>query len=377
MELSKEELNELKKFYEFVGLQKSSSLNGAEIMDIFRLLKIKPEVDSNGIRKLTPYEILEVPPQFIDGKRERPIVFAIKNRAKKVGKPSVAYGKFIYQSKKVKEEDSILEQIIEEYKHAVFCGNDADAQKYMDLIDALSNGKAAEIVGSFYDYRKFYKQMKKQLLIDIFSHFFLLYLQSRSLTIKKGIIKGGKVYRAYREDERYVEEEISVPNFGIGMNPDMPAIRSISVQGASDDFEKRPKVRESKEPVYEDVVDMSEVVSSIQNKVTEEKNNIKESLEKYGNIRNKSEDYIEQMLRDNPLNPPKTKEPEFFEEELEENLESEIDYSSMLGDISNLNFEEFEKNEPAEPVAKDNIIEEKLKEKYNNENLMDKGRSYE
>ena len=62
---------------------------------------------------------------------------------------------------------------------------------------------------------------------------------------------------------------------------------------------------------------------------------------------------------------------------MEENLESEIDYSAMLGDISNLNFEEFEKNEPAEPVAKDNIIEEKLKEKYSNENIMDKGRSYE
>ena len=408
MELSNEELIELKKFYEFVGVNKSAVTKGTELVDVFRLLKIKPELDENGFRKFTPYEILGVPPQFRDGKHESPIVFAIKNRAKKIGKPSCEYGTFIYQSKKVKEEDSLLEQIIEDYKHAVFCGDAAEAEKFKDLIDALTQGKADEIIGSFYDYHKFYRKMKKQLLIDIFSHFFLMYIQARNLSIKKGIIKGNKVYRAYREDERYAEREELLPNFGVNMGPDMPVIQSISV-GGTEDYEKKIQTKDSHEqkntaPVQSEV---AAVMSSIEEKISEEKDNIKNMIRGFDNIRNKSEDYIEQMLNDNPLNPPETMEPAFFENEILENADmveefrkesmkmidieelrkhplNESDFEELkktLNEMDLSSFNEINMNDMEE--IKNNNFEQNIqqnfeKQKPNKDHLFEReGRSYE
>lgn len=214
--------------YDLLGVNVSTTFAGVDPADVFSVLGIKPTVNSQGRRMLTPYEILGVPPQFVGGK-ERPIVFAIKNRVKKIGHLEMP-GLFLFKSKRVKEEDSLLEQLSAKYRHAIFEGNDADAASFLDMINNLSRNKADELMDSFYNYTKFYKKMKKQLLIDIFAHFFLMYINSSDVNFKKGIIKGGKVYRAYKEGSNENIKEEQVIGFGFGKDFDMPNLKSITIE---------------------------------------------------------------------------------------------------------------------------------------------------
>ncbi len=73
---------DVNKFLDYIGIGKGSKRKET---NLYKLLGIIPEVDDEGNRVPTPYEILQTPPQFRKGK-EVPIVFAIKNRAKKIGK---------------------------------------------------------------------------------------------------------------------------------------------------------------------------------------------------------------------------------------------------------------------------------------------------
>lgn len=269
-QLAKEQLVTALKYYKSFGLTKSKVVKGDEILDLYRILGAKPEVDETGKRKLTPYEILGVPPQFKNGGVEVPIVFAIKNKSKKIGKYTGREITFIYKSNRVKEEDSILEQLKANYKKAILMGNEAEAQKFLDLINDVTGGKAEDFLDSFYDYTKFYRRMKKQLLLDIFSHFFLMYMmkKTKSSIIDKGIIKRGKVYKAYREHEEEYENDYvaelnqALANMAI---PDAPVITNVSFEKQTDEvsnkinFKPQPVVA-SAPPVSEDKIEQPEIV---------------------------------------------------------------------------------------------------------------------
>ena len=238
-DFSKEQLVKALEFYKMLGLTKNKILEGGEVLDLYRVLGAKPEFDENGKRHLTPYEILGVPPQIVNGE-EVPIVFAIKNKTAKIGKYAGEQTNFVYKEGKVKDKDSLLETLKQQYKQAVLMGNDAEAEKFLDLIDSVTGGGAEEFLDSFYDYTKFYRRMKKQLLIDIFAHFFIMFMRTHSLLIKKGIIKKGKIYKAYREneiekEEDYVQDVSAI--LGDAQMPNLPNIKSVTFDVSGDDFD--------------------------------------------------------------------------------------------------------------------------------------------
>lgn len=242
--ISKEQMQTALVHYKTLGLPKSKTVKGDSVVDLYRILGAKPEVDENGKRKLTPYEILGVPPQFDENKQEKPIVFAIKNRTKKIGNYTGKETTFFYESHRVKEEHSLIETLKAAYKKAVLMGNEADAAKYLDLIDRVTGGGAQEFLESFYDYTRFYRKMKKQLLLDIFSHFFLMYMMSRSKQsiIQKGIIRRTRVYRAYKErglDDEYESEYSEELNRILASQavPDFPMIKSVKIEQNIDEFD--------------------------------------------------------------------------------------------------------------------------------------------
>ena len=120
-----------------------------------------------------------MPPQFNKLGKEKPIVFAIKNPIFKVAKPKEDVFNFIYKQNKQITEESVVETLKYNYKKALFNGNDAEAEMFFKLLDEASGGKAKELLGNFFNYTKFYKKMKKQLLMDIFAHFFLMYINKK------------------------------------------------------------------------------------------------------------------------------------------------------------------------------------------------------
>lgn len=250
---SEEVLTEVLKFYKAIGLKKSDFLKADNILGMYQILGIKPEFDENGNRRLTPYEILGVPPIIVNGK-EIPIVFAIKNKSKKVkriGKTEGPVVDFVYKNKKVQEKDSLLEQLKKQYIQALLAGDEELAAQFLQMIDELTGGRSVEVLHSFYDYTKFYRRMKKQLLIDLFNHFFLMYMLQNSLNIKNGVIKKGKVYKAFR-DEYNRERQEEVADFQMGQKllggKGGPKISKISVsRGDMDTPVSRPR-RESVEP---------------------------------------------------------------------------------------------------------------------------------
>ena len=250
---SEEVLTEVLKFYKAIGLKKSDFLKADNILGMYQILGIKPEFDENGNRRLTPYEILGVPPIIVNGK-EIPIVFAIKNKSKKVkriGKTEGPVVDFVYKNKKVQEKDSLLEQLKKQYIQALLAGDEELAAQFLQMIDELTGGRSVEVLHSFYDYTKFYRRMKKQLLIDLFNHFFLMYMLQNSLNIKNGVIKKGKVYKAFR-DEYNRERQEEVSDFQMGQKllggKGGPKISKISVsRGDMDAPVSRPR-REPIEP---------------------------------------------------------------------------------------------------------------------------------
>lgn len=210
-------------------------------MDIFSLLKIKPIYGKNNKRVLTPYEILGVPPQFDLAGNEVPIVFAIKNKTSKVAKLEEDNYNFVYKDRNEKFEQSIIDDLKFNYKKALFEGNDSVAEMFFNLLNDASGGKAAEILGNFFDYTKYYKKLKRQLLIDIFSHFFLLYISKRK-AFKKGLLKKNKIFKAYKlknksdeKDEYELSAENLLPDLGF-QNPELDVIQSIKITSA-DEYE--------------------------------------------------------------------------------------------------------------------------------------------
>lgn len=244
---SEEFLTEVLRFYKEIGLNKPDFLRANNILGMYEILGIRPEYDEFGNRRLTPYEILGVPPIIVNG-REVPIVFAIKNKTKKVKRIGTIDGPivdFVYKNKKVKEKDSLLEQLKKKYKEALLAGDEELAAQFLQMIDELTGGRSVEFLHSFYDYTQFYRRMKKQLLIDLFNHFFLMFLMQNSITVKEGIIKKGKVFKAFKdENEQQKQEEIS--DFQMGQKllggKGSPKISKISIS-RGDEGPSMPKTR--------------------------------------------------------------------------------------------------------------------------------------
>ena len=242
---SKETLIKALDFYKLFGLTKNKIVKDGEVLDLYQILGAKPDFDENGKRLPTPYEMLMVPPQFVDGE-EIPIVFAIKNKVKKIGRYTGEVKDFIFKSGKVKEEEnSLLETLKENYKKAVLFGNEAEAEKFLNLIDQVTGGGAEAFLDTFYDYTRFYRRMKKQLIIDMFAHFFMMYMKTRSIMIKRGIIKSGKVYKAYREkDTGEYENDYSQDMSQVF--PDIPAIDMPNLKSVM--FEQDEEELEQEQP---------------------------------------------------------------------------------------------------------------------------------
>lgn len=194
-------------FYKKIGLTEAEFFDGKKPINLFKILKISPEIDGAGNRKLTPYELLGIVPIFENGK-EVPIVFAIKNRVKKIGNYEGNVKEFLYKNQKTKQEKTVIQDLKEKYRLAIMSGDDATAEFCLDTLTNLSADEAQNFKDSFYNYTKFYKRMKKQLLIDLFAHFFLEYMQMRkSAIIKNGIIKKDKLFKAYKENKsNYVQD---------------------------------------------------------------------------------------------------------------------------------------------------------------------------
>ena len=195
-------------FYKRVGLSKAEFFVGKKPVNLFKILKADPETDENGDRVKTPYEMLGVFPKFVDGV-EVPIVFAIKNRVLGIGKYEGEIKDFVYISQKVKEEKTIIQTLKEKYRAAIFAGDEETADSCLDMISNLSAEEAREFKDSFYDYTKYYKRMKRQLLIDLFAHFFLQLVQERASVVKKGIVKKDKLYKAYKTKMQNYNQDVT------------------------------------------------------------------------------------------------------------------------------------------------------------------------
>ena len=204
--------NEIINFYQDMGLPTQSYLRNGRIRNIYDILGIRPKLKDNGDREITPYEILKVPPQMVMGK-EVPIVFAIKNRVGKIGKYDGDDLVYTYQSRKVKKELTLLQTLRSNYKKALFDGDDALAYRILQMYDKLTGGKSKEFLDSFYDYTKFYRRMKKQLIIDIFAHLFLMQQQKieqpKFVSVKTGVLSRKRSIRPYRNRVFYGEPNIT------------------------------------------------------------------------------------------------------------------------------------------------------------------------
>lgn len=195
-------------FYQSMGLSGPDFLSGGKIVNLYKLLEIVPEKNSNGDRLKTPYEILGVPPKFENGK-EKPIVFAIKHKTIRIGKYEGRIVDFVYKRPKIVEEKTVLRQLKERYRAAIFAGNEEEAESCLSTISKLAGVSVREFKDSFYNYTKFYKRMRRQLLIDLFAHFFLTFVQNRSAIIKKGIILKNKLYKPYREKNKISNQDVT------------------------------------------------------------------------------------------------------------------------------------------------------------------------
>ena len=276
------------KFLDYIGANTESK---KKERNLYKILGIIPEVDDEGNRVQTPYEILKTPPQFRDGK-EVPIVFAIKNRAKKVGHYSGSQNLFFYAHRKHEKEVSELEETLidlkKKYKHALFVGNADEALSFLELIDSLTNGGAEEIMGSYYNYTMFYKRMKKQLLMDMFAHFFLTYFFRYRNTIKEGLLKKSGHFRPYFERESLTLSgsdlnEISKADvFENSPAVDFGSIKSITFENLVPDMDNYREAVQT--PIESSKPDISNIISERAETVLKESSTDKtessENLEK-------------------------------------------------------------------------------------------------
>ncbi len=228
-----EQIKAAAKFYEEMGVSIGDYISGGKIKDIFNFLQIKPQVDDDGNRKLTPYEILGLLPNVENGK-EKPIVFVVKNKFRAI-RPfrSQVVASFDYKKSKSESEDALISFVVKSYRSAIAQNNLAEAERQLDVLNKITGGKAKRYLGEFYDYTRFYRQMKKQLLIDLFSHFFLVYLMRKKSLIKKGLIIKNKKFVPYKQDK---DEMLAAAE----MLPEIKSIRIDEVPEGSEKVEALP-----------------------------------------------------------------------------------------------------------------------------------------
>lgn len=222
-----------------LGIPLDRCVNKEGIVDLFKLLGISPRLKADGSREITPYEILGVVPVFDNGK-EKPIVFAIKNRAQKLGHYEGSQKTFFYVSKKYEKEKTVVESLKANYRRAVCMGDVEQAEKILSTLVDVSPEEARKLVSTFYDYSRYYKRMKKQLMLDLFSHFFLMYMSAVLISTKKGLAKNNNLYNGlnseYEDDYSQGMVAGDVPD--IAMDPTAFGINNmekVTIKGAGED----------------------------------------------------------------------------------------------------------------------------------------------
>ncbi len=251
-------------FYQNMGVSPKDFLEGESVKDVFEFLNFEPLVDENGNRALTPYEILGLLPNM-DGNIEKPIVFFVKNKIKNLsGFKSSAGFDFVFSKEKNQHKDKLIEFVLTCYKAALAENNMAEAEKQFAILNKITNGKAKHYVGACYDYKKFYKQMKKQLLIDLFSHFFMLYLIQKKSIIKKGLIIKNKKFVPFNQNKQQQKQE------------EVPVIKSIKIDRVSEKLKEETEKPAAKETKNEIVKETQTIITEIEN--TQEKQEIEQDL---------------------------------------------------------------------------------------------------
>ena len=219
-----EQLKLMVQFYTDMGFSEKEYLLGGNIRSIFDVLNISPNVDEKNSRSLTPYEILGVLPNIVDG-IEKPIVFFVKNKFKFIKPAKLSKPENFKFSKEANQKDpSIIDMVLKKYKSALAQNNVEEADKLFEILNKLTNGKAEKYIGLIYDYTKFYRQMKKQLLIDLFSHFFLIYLLEQKSIIKKGLVVKNKKFKYFNINKQ------------VSKTSEMPQIKSIKSDDGVESF---------------------------------------------------------------------------------------------------------------------------------------------
>ena len=232
--LTNEQIVDIINFYKECGVSEDMYLSRNGVLDIFSLIGMTPKFDEQGNRELTVYELLEIPPVFRD-KKEVPIVFAIKHKVSKVYKPKdddkISTDKYTYAGSKEQVNDKvILNKLKQDYFSAIVNGNLSEATRLYDIIDKITGGKADYFIAVQYNNVKFYKKMQKQLLIDMFANFVILMILSGKHSIKDGIVKFNKLYRAF------IQKELGNGNFGLIKNKSIkaPEISNITIRISDD-----------------------------------------------------------------------------------------------------------------------------------------------
>ena len=281
--LTNEQIVDIINFYEACGISEDMYLTPNGVLDLFSLLGISPEFDEYGNRLPTVYEQLSIAPIFEEGK-EVPIVFAIKHKVSKVCKdPKVDNTTFSYVAdKEISDEREILNSLKKDYFSALLNGNLAEATRLYDMIDALTGGEADEFIGIHFNCVKFYKKMQQQLLIDMFANFVILMILSNKTSLKDGIVKFDKLYKAF------VEKEMQNGSFGFSSVSGAPSLSNITVSVAEDYDVKKVTVKtnakiagKNEKVVVEELVNDEEkkpqdVISFIKSKINQKVNKLRE-----------------------------------------------------------------------------------------------------
>jgi hypothetical protein len=205
--LTNEQIIDIIEFYKLCGIADETYLSKDGALDLFTLLKFKPEFDDDGNRVLTPYELLEIIPKVENGE-EVPIVFAIKNRVKKVSHNPERAGTFTYVGGREIDSLEVLNKFKHDYYNAVAEGNVSEASRIFDLIDNLTSGHGEEFIGINYNAEMFYIKMKRQLLIDLFANFLILRIMNRKSQVKEGLLKADKLYKEFVEQQKKNGDEM-------------------------------------------------------------------------------------------------------------------------------------------------------------------------
>ena len=123
-----------------------------------------------------------------------------------------------------------MNKLKQDYFSAIANGNLSEATRIYDIIDKITGGKADYFIAVQYNSVKFYKKMQKQLLIDMFANFVILMILSEKHSIKDGIVKFNKLYRAF------IQKELGSGNFGLIRNKSIkaPEISKITIRVSED-----------------------------------------------------------------------------------------------------------------------------------------------